>query len=97
MQEASSDRLLLLPGDPGFDDILGQSLPENWEQEAHRRGGDFCFVARHDKGGVLEMVSTAQATEYAWGGEWDEVDDVDDGSTLFEEEYFGFLDSVLGA
>lgn len=97
-QAVESDRLLMLPGDPGFNEILGHSLPPNWREQAHQRSGDFCFVVRENSGGVLEQVSCLEATEYALGGEWDLVGDDDDGSEEFfvEDGYWDWLASVRG-
>ena len=67
-----SDRLIMLPCDEGFYDILNGSLPTDFD-------GSQCVVARAGSG-VLETVSFDEAIEYALGGELDLVEDE------FEEE-----------
>lgn len=62
-----SDRLIMLPDDEGFFDILNGSLPVDFD-------GSQCVVQREGSG-LLETVSFGEAIEYALGGEYDEVDD----------------------
>jgi hypothetical protein len=65
------DRLIMLPSDEGFHEILNGSLPADFD-------GSQCVVQRSDSG-LLETVSFLDAIEYALGGEYDEVeDDVED-------------------
>lgn len=66
------NRLILLPCDPEFHQILNGTLPMNFD-------GSQCVVQRAGSG-LLEAVSFENAIEYALGGEYDEVDDE------FEEE-----------
>lgn len=65
-------RLIMLPCDEGFYDILNSSLPVDFN-------GSQCVVARAGSG-VLETVSFNEAIEYALGGEFDLVEEE------FEEE-----------
>ncbi len=70
-----NDRLILLPSDPEFHQILNGTLPMDFD-------GSQCVVQRAGSG-VLETVSCLDAIEYALGGEYDELDDE------FEEEEEG--------
>ena len=63
----SSDRLILLPSDPEFHEILHGTLPVDFD-------GSQCVVQRAGSG-LLESVSFLDAIEYAMGGEYDEIDD----------------------
>jgi len=60
------DRLIMLPCDEGFHEILNGSLPVDFD-------GSQCVVQRAGSG-VLETVSFNEAIEYALGGEYDLVD-----------------------
>jgi hypothetical protein len=62
-----TDRLIMLPSDEGFHEILNGSLPLDFN-------GSQCVVQRSGSG-VLETVSFEAAIEYAYGGEYDEFDD----------------------
>ncbi len=61
------DRLIMLPCDEGFYDILNGSLPVDFD-------GSQCVVARSGSR-LLETVSFDEAIEYALGGEYDEVEE----------------------
>jgi hypothetical protein len=61
------NRLILLPSDPEFHQILNGTLPLDFD-------GSQCVVQRAGSG-LLETVSFQEAIEYAYGGEYDEVDD----------------------
>lgn len=61
------DRLIMLPSDEGFYEILNGSLPVDFD-------GSQCVVQRSSSD-ILETVSYAEAIEYALGGEYDEIDD----------------------
>ncbi|MFM7885447.1 MAG: hypothetical protein ACKPCM_01855 [Pseudanabaena sp.] len=56
-------RIIMLPCDEGFYEILNGSLPVDFD-------GSQCVVARAGSG-VLETVSFNDAIEYALGGEYD--------------------------
>lgn len=71
---SSNSRLILLPSDPEFYEILNGNLPLDFD-------GSQCVVQRSGSG-LLESVSFSDAIEYAMGGEYDEVDDDED----FEDE-----------
>lgn len=60
-------RLILLPSDPEFYEILNGNLPLDFD-------GSQCVVQRAGSG-VLETVSYQEAYDYGMGGEYDEVDD----------------------
>lgn len=66
-------RLIILPGDEEFD-MVADCLPfvQVQQQFMHKLSGEFCFVKKHNSC-LLECVSSKEATEYALGGEWDEV------------------------
>lgn len=63
--------MLLLPGDPGFDETLSV-LPFGWMSVAQATGGEFAFVCRAGSGGLMEAVPWDEVEEYVEGGEWDE-------------------------
>lgn len=60
------DRLIMLPQDEGFYEILNSSLPLDFN-------GSQCVVQR--SAGLLETVGFDEAIEYAFGGEFDELED----------------------
>lgn len=62
-----TDRLIMLPSDEGFFEILHGNLPVDFD-------GSQCVVQRAGAG-LLETVSFDEAIEYALGGEYEEVDD----------------------
>lgn len=66
-------RLIILPGDEEYDQVA-DCLPflETQLSFMHALSGEFCFVKKQQSC-LLECVSTKEATEYALGGEWDEV------------------------
>lgn len=64
------DRLIMLPCDEGFYEILNGSLPVDFN-------GSQCVVQRAGSG-LLETVSFEAAIEYALGGEYDEIDEDED-------------------
>jgi hypothetical protein len=63
-------RLIMLPCDEGFHEILNGSLPVDFD-------GSQCVVQRAGSG-LLETVSFEAAIEYAYGGEFDELEDEDE-------------------
>jgi hypothetical protein len=63
-------RLIMLPCDEGFHEILNGSLPVDFD-------GSQCVVQRAGSG-LLETVSFEAAIEYALGGEFDELEDEDE-------------------
>lgn len=62
--------MLLLPGDPEFDQTLGVSLPPGWEQERDRNSGEYAFVADAETG-ILRPCSAQELEEYLEGGEYE--------------------------
>lgn len=77
--------LLILPGDPEFYETLGRSLPVGYEQERDRLNGDVCCVASFEDGGTLRTVSLKEATEYAYGGELDAMEEYNE---IMEQEFY---------
>lgn len=65
-----TDRLIMVPSDEGFFDILNGSLPLDFD-------GSQCVVQRSGSG-LLETVRFNEAIEYAFGGEFDELEDEDE-------------------
>jgi hypothetical protein len=63
--------LILLPGDPGFSEILGMALPPGWRGERDRLNGDYAFVADHQTG-ILRTCSFDGLDDYIEGGEYEE-------------------------
>lgn len=63
--------MIILPGDPEFDQVLGMTMPLDLQQKAAELSGEYCLVARAGSG-ILEAVSFAEAQEYMLGGEYDE-------------------------
>lgn len=64
---------LLLPGDPGFYEILHSRLPPGWVE---RTGVDFAHAFAVRAGNYcLEPMSEAELSEYLYGGEYDELED----------------------
>lgn len=61
------DRLIMVPSDEGFYDILNGSLPVDFD-------GSQCVVQRSGSG-ILETVAFNEAIEYALGGELDEIEE----------------------
>lgn len=78
----------MLPGDPGFNEILA-TPPPSWRQVASNLSGEFAFIVRANTG-LLEPVSYDDLDEYIEGGEYDErlevIDDDDLEYDLEEEE-----------
>ena len=64
------ERLIMVPSDEGFYDILNGSLPLDFD-------GSQCVVQRSGSG-LLETVGFNEAIEYAFGGEFDELEDEDE-------------------
>lgn len=60
-------RLIMLPSDEGFHEILNGSLPLDFN-------GSQCVVQRAGSG-ILETVAFNEAIEYALGGELDEIEE----------------------
>jgi hypothetical protein len=65
-------RLILLPTDPGFADILSLP-PPGWRDKATGDGDS--FIARSNQGGILDLVSWDEAMDYVWGGELEELEE----------------------
>lgn len=67
MQQA---KRLLLPGDPGFQEILGMALPPGWQQSAAKLSGEFAFLADAETG-ALRVGSFDELDDYIEGGEYE--------------------------
>lgn len=63
--------LLLLPGDPEYEDTLATTLPFDWQEVATYHGGDYGFVVDSETG-LLRVEDSVGITEYVEGGEYDE-------------------------
>jgi hypothetical protein len=75
-----AERLIMTPFDPGFYDILHSSLPLGSSEVQN------CYVARADSE-ILAAVSYEEAWEYAWGGEYDELEADDDDEIDLSEDF----------
>lgn len=65
---------IILPGDPEFNFTLGTFIPFGWQNEI--KSDEFAFVMSTD--GLLRVAKNHQEiNEYVYGGEWDEVVNVD--------------------
>ncbi len=73
MAEMTQNRLLMLPTDPGYFDILHGFIPP-WQKAAHHDSNQAMVV---DAGtGLLRSVDFDGLEDYAYGGELDEVEAV---------------------
>lgn len=63
---------ILLPGEPGFDEILGTVLTPGWQQYAGQNDGSISFVT-DSATGILRPANVQELREYLYGGEYDEV------------------------
>ena len=71
MAETTQNRMIMLPSDPGYFDILHGFIPP-WELAAHH-DGDHAMVV--DSGtGLLRSANFGEIEEYVYGGELDEVE-----------------------
>lgn len=61
--------LILLPGEPGFDEILMTPRPD-WRTAADRDGDSYAFVVGED--GLARPVTSSELNKYLDGGEYDE-------------------------
>lgn len=79
-----AERRLLLPGDPGFQEILGMAVPPGWQQSAAGLSGDFAFVADAHTG-LLRTASFDELDDYIEGGEYEErLRNSDQGDALHD-------------
>ena len=73
--------MLILPGDPEFDETLSTTLPPDWQFLAGTNGDDYGFVVDADSG-LIRVENSDGIREYVWGGEYDErlaqIEDDDD-------------------
>lgn len=81
---------LILPGMPDFDETIAHIMPFDWRNIADKYN-DFQFIARSGSG-LLEAVSNNQATEYLYGGEYDqrlqELENENDNNDYYEYDEF---------
>jgi hypothetical protein len=61
----------MLPGDPGFNEILSTSLPTGWEHVRAQNAGE-CFFVADSQTGLLRPANDRELDEYLYGGEYDE-------------------------
>lgn len=64
--------MLILPGDPLFQFTLDTAPPPGWQHNPF--GEEMCLV-KDLESGLLRPATIAEAEEYIWGGELDEVDE----------------------
>lgn len=62
--------ILLLPGDPGFTEIL-TTPPPNWRETAARDGDTVAFICEPGSG-IFRPATHQDWEEYFYGGEYDE-------------------------
>ena len=75
-------RLILLPGDPGFDLTLSTSIPPHWRQTTHQDPDGFAFCARAGSG-LLEPMTDKELEEYLYGGEYSQrLEEIDEADVL---------------
>jgi hypothetical protein len=71
--------LIMLPGDPGFNETLLTPRPD-WQDVASRDGDTYAFVVGED--GLARPVTSPELEEYMEGGEYDErlaqINDLDE-------------------
>lgn len=67
MEEA----LLIYPGDPEFEQILGTTLPLNWRESAWNSCGNFTFIC-DSQSGLMRTATFEETREYLEGGEYEE-------------------------
>lgn len=64
---------LILPGTLAFDyAIANLPPPPDKNQRRHEYGGDYAYIVRPGSCGLMECVPLAEASEYVFGGEYDE-------------------------
>jgi hypothetical protein len=61
--------LIMLPGEPGFEQTLMTPRPD-WIETANRDGDSYAFVVGED--GLARPVTSYELTEYLDGGEYDQ-------------------------
>lgn len=85
----TEQRKLLLPGEPGFYEILARTPPPDWRAAADRDGNTYAYVCEPGSG-LLRAVGSVELEEYLAGGEWDERldewDELEEGDFWYEDE-----------
>jgi hypothetical protein len=83
--------LLLLPGQPGFDETMATAMQPGWQQTRDSADGFFAFALRAD--GLMVPLADDELDDYLLGGEYDEVmENADrDSESLLEENQEGWL------
>ncbi|MBD2571350.1 hypothetical protein [Anabaena lutea] len=66
----SDGRMIILPGDPGWDWTLTQP-PPNWKEMAAKDPDGFAFVFEPESG-TMRVANSTDLEEYLYGGEYDE-------------------------
>ena len=61
--------LIMLPGDPGFNETLLTPRPD-WEEVAARDGNTYALVVGED--GIARPVTSIELEEYLEGGEYEQ-------------------------
>lgn len=86
-----STRLVILPSDPGFYELLSQFLPPGWQQVRSKHHGEFVFVFRAGSP-LMEPVGMDEFDEYFGGGEYDDrLAEIEDDDRDDEELTEGWL------
>ncbi|MBD1899263.1 hypothetical protein NDI44_08665 [Trichocoleus sp. DQ-A3] len=65
------ESILIYPGDPEFEGILGTVLPLDWRKTAWQFCGDFNFIV-DSQSGLMRVANFEETREYLEGGEYDE-------------------------
>lgn len=65
--------IILLPGDPGFNQTLLLSRPPGWQQVAAKNGNGAAMV-EDSSTGIMKPVDEKGLEEYMYGGEYDEAE-----------------------
>jgi len=65
----SDGRMIILPGDPGWDWTLTQPPPD-WRNMAAKDPDGFAFV--FEPSGIMRVATSTDLEEYLYGGEYDE-------------------------
>lgn len=63
---------ILTPDSPYFTETLNALIPQFWGQKLEHCGGHVVWAVRAGSG-LMEPLSHAEADEYLYGGEYDQV------------------------
>jgi hypothetical protein len=65
------ERLIILPCDPEFHQVVGWNLPPDWKAVADRIGERPTFIVDASSG-LMRPATPDELDEYVYGGEYDE-------------------------